>query len=262
MDKDLLPYLPQVFRDDPATRHFLRAFSRLLLGGTDPLNDVLGSNPMGLEETLDALPNYFSTGVAPVQGKTSFTIDERIAAPDEFLPWLSQWVALSLRADITFPPDPRADNAVRRVLIADMAQLYRYRGTRSSLNRLLEIFTSSVTTDTDRHQVTLTPSVVIVDDQLDNAPHAFEVLIRLNDGFQGSDQAAAFDHLLELAHAVIRLEKPAHTRYGLTLVVTAMRVGQRLAPPPPPHGISVPTDYNIVVGKNTRLGLKPPVSSR
>src|SRR5262249_7669212 len=129
MGKHLFEYLPEVLREDPGTKDFLQAFERILLGGTDSVIDERGKELQGVEETLNDLPRYFSPGQ-----------NENNGTPDSFLPWLSQWMALSFRTDITL--DTVKDNAIRRAFIARMAQLYRYRGTKKSLKELLEIFTS------------------------------------------------------------------------------------------------------------------------
>lgn len=228
MAKQLFEYLPEVLRVDPGTRDFLQAFDKILLGRPDSVTDKQGENLRGLEQILDDLPRYFTPGQHEGNG-----------APDEFLPWLSQWVALSLRTDIT--QDPAKDNAIRRAFIARMAQLYRYRGTKKSMKELLEIFTSRD---------------VAVDDQMDGEPHYFKVLLNL-DALKTSDSLEAFERAKELAHSVIRLEKPAHTRYVLIPAVTTIRIGQIKKPPPPPANVTLPTPYFIRVGKNTRLGATP-----
>lgn len=232
MTRHLLADLPAFLREDEATRDLLQAFERLILGGPDDLQNVLGHNPPGLEALLDQLPRYFSAGSGPGDG-----------APDEFLPWLSQWVAMSLRTDVSFgaAKDLAKDNALRRSFIARMAQIYRYRGTRRSMKELLEVFTSRTVT---------------VNDQIDGEPHYFRILLNLDAIKTGSD-IAEFEHVKELAHSVIRLEKPAHTRYLLVPVVETMRIGQRSEPPAPLPGITLPTPYFIRVGVNTRLGFNP-----
>ena len=232
MTRPLHADLPEFLREDLATRDLLRAFERLLLGGPDDLQGMLGRNPPGLESTLDKLPRYFSAGT-----------DARDGTPDEFLPWLSQWVAMSLRTDISFGvgKDVAKDNALRRSFIARMAQIYRYRGTRRSMKELLEVFTSRSVT---------------VDDQIDAEPHYFRILLNL-DAIKTSSDIAEFEHVKELAHSVIRLEKPAHTRYLLVPIVETMRIGQRSKPPAPPPGTVLPTTYFIRVGINTRLGFNP-----
>jgi len=228
MDNQLLQYLPEVFREDTAMEPFLRAFEKLLLGRADDVSSVLGSNPRAVEQIVNDLARHFTPGNNADDG-----------APDEFLPWLSHWLALSLRSDIT--QVAATDNAIRRKFIARMAQLYRYRGTKQSMAELLAIFTSRD---------------VIIRDQIDGKPHYFEVLLNL-ETIKTGDSQEAFDRAKELAHSVIRLEKPAHTRYLLIPAVTTMRIGQKQAPPPAPSNVTLPTSYSVQVGVNTRLGATP-----
>ena len=60
MTRPLHADLPEFLREDGATQDLLRAFGRLLLGGSDDVGSVLGQNPLGLEATLAALPRYFT----------------------------------------------------------------------------------------------------------------------------------------------------------------------------------------------------------
>lgn len=242
MTRDMLSYLPEVMRspkdedlqagrqEDQALALLVAAFDKILLGRDDDVSTALGANPDGLEETIANLARYFTPGNDASDG-----------APDAFLPWLSQWVALSLRTDIT--QDPAKDNLIRRKFIARMVQLYRHRGTRQNMIDLLTIFTSRDVT---------------IRDQIDGQPHYFEVTLNL-ESIKTGDSIAAFERAKELAHSVIRLEKPAHTRYLLIPAVETMRIGQRQTPPPAPAGVTVPTSYGIQVGKNTRLGAKPKI---
>lgn len=228
MDKQLFTYLPDILREDPGARDFLKAFEHILLGNADSPPDEQGKTLQGLEQILNNLPRYFSPGR-----------DETDGVPDAFLPWFSQWLALSLRADIT--QNPAKDNAIRRAFIARMAELYRYRGTKKSMQELLQIFTSRDVT---------------IDDQVEGESHYFKVMLNL-EAIKTSDSREAFERAKELAHSVIRLEKPAHTRYLLIPAVTTMRIGQQQPPPPPPANVGLPTKYFIRVGKNTRLGATP-----
>ena len=95
-----------------------------------------------------------------------------------------------------------------------------------------------------------------VNDEVDGQPHYFSILLDL-DAIKTSTDIAEFEHVKELAHSVIRLEKPAHTRYLLIPIVETMRIGQRAQPPAPPPGITLPTAYFVRVGVNTRLGIRP-----
>ena len=221
-ENQLLQYLPEVYRQDPVTGDFLLAFEKILLGRDDLLKDL-----RGLEQILADLPRYFTPG--------SDSTDD--ATPDNFLPWLSQWVALSLRWDITL--DTEKNNAIRRSFIAQMAQLYRQRGTKEGMRQLLVIFAQSEN--------------VTIQDEFDEMPYFFQVFLPLEE-LKDSDHKKEFERRLELAHSVILLEKPAHTYYQLIPEITTFRIGQRKEPPPAPENVTIPTNYKIIVGKNTRLG--------
>jgi phage tail-like protein len=121
---------------------------------------------------------------------------DAIETREEFLPWLASWVALSLRADL-------APNQQREFL-SRIVPLYRRRGTKQNLQDLLSIFTRGV------------PTIV----ESDDPPHHFTITMRL-------PEAAAQDRLRQsaIAHALIDLEKPAHTFYDLDLQFPTMQIG-------------------------------------
>jgi phage tail-like protein len=160
-------YLPAIYRDDPFLRHYLWAFEQVLLG---------------LEDRIAGLAARFD----PAE------------TPDEFLPWLSSWVAFTLRADLT-PPQ-------QREFIARIVSLYRRRGTRKNLEDLVSIFTRA------------RPNIVESDD--DGPGHFFRITLNL-------DRAPARDQLrqIAIANALIELEKPAHTHYDLDLRFPTMQIG-------------------------------------
>ncbi|HEX8293055.1 MAG TPA: phage tail protein [Pyrinomonadaceae bacterium] len=181
----LLQYLPAVYREDPFMGQFLLAFEKLLLGradapagaGSDP--DL---NPAGLEEIIDGLARLYDAA----------------STPDEFLPWLSKWTALSLRADMTLEQ--------QRKFIAQIIQLYKYRGTQGNLVNLLELF------------LTATPAIEV---RADDPPFLFRVMITLPR--KGADVVI---RQREIAQALIELEKPAHTDYTLTVNTPTLRIGE------------------------------------
>jgi phage tail-like protein len=125
MASQLLQYLPAIYteslQDAPFLNAYLQAFEQVLLGRLEARQPPTE----GLEQTIAGLERF----VDPAR------------APEEFLPWLANWVALSLRADLS----PRQ----QRQFIANMAQLYRGRGTKASLHRLLQIFTTLTPTITE-----------------------------------------------------------------------------------------------------------------
>jgi phage tail-like protein len=97
-----LQYLPAPFHEDAFVGQFLRVFESILAP---------------IEQMVDMLPNYF---------------DSRLT-PDQMLPWLATWVGLELDENW------HANRA--RALIASMAELYRWRGTRRGLRTHLELYT-------------------------------------------------------------------------------------------------------------------------
>jgi len=208
---DLLQYLPAVFSEDPFLGQFLLAFEKILLGRDDnpgvPKPATAGPpgspqekpdpdlDPRGLEQIIDGLA----------------TLYDPFNTPAEFLPWLSKWAALSLRADMTLDR--------QREFVAQVIQLYAERGTQRNLEKLLEIFLKA------------TPTVQVLDT---DPAYFFHVTIKLPRlPRQETEQQ------LEIAQALVELEKPAHTDYRLTLETPSLRVGDL---------------KGSVVGVNTLLG--------
>ncbi len=214
IDGELVKYLPVAYQEDAATRDFLLAFEKILLGPKDGIRDTpqpnLDGDQLGLEQMVNGLANYFD----PLNKEL----------PKEFLLWLGQWVALSLRLDMS--------EEIRGNFIAQMPQLYRNRGTKKSMEHLLLVFTGKGAE---------------VQDQFDGEPHFFTVRLNLNDVRKG-EHREHYDLVEEKAHSVIRAEKPAHTRYRLIPVIDTMRIGKRV-------GKWDATTYSIQIGKNTRLGI-------
>jgi phage tail-like protein len=168
-----LQYLPAIFHQDPFVGRFLLAFEAVLSG------PGYADQP-GLQELVDDLPTY-------VDPQTT---------PSEFLPWLAGWVALSLRADW--------DADTKRRFIQEIVPLYRLRGTRAGLARMLKIYTGED---------------VAIDDDFDRPAHFFQVKLTLSEADpdrQRQKQA--------IARAIIDQEKPAHTFYALRVAVPTMRL--------------------------------------
>lgn len=160
-------YLPAIYREEPFLGQYLWAFEQVLLG---------------LEQGIGDLAKVF----------------DPLEARDEFLPWLSSWVAFTLRSDLAI--------SQQRAFLARIIPLYRRRGTKKNLQDLLSIFTTGV------------PNIVEPDDT--GPPHHFGITLRLT--------GAAPDILqrqIAIAHALIDLEKPAHTTYELDLSFPTMQIG-------------------------------------
>ena len=184
----LIDYLPEIYADDPFLGQILNAFEAVLLGRSDD-----GGFPArGLEQTIDRFDRLF----------------DPMTTPDEFLPWLSGWTALSLQADLT--------QQQQRAFIAQVIPLYQRRGTKENLRKLLEIFTQSKPDVSESGGGSFQIGVnsrVGVDTQIGGAtPHLFYVTINLP---RLSNEAQ--NRQLEIARALIDLEKPVHTNYTLTV---------------------------------------------
>ncbi len=196
----LLDFLPAIYHEHPFLNEYLAAFEKILLGRNDGVNIPGAKGPSetrSLEETIDAIPTLFDPHVTP----------------KEFLPWLASWVSLSLRADL--------DEGAQRGFIANIIQLYRRRGTKENLIELLKIFTQT-TPEIDEDAV---PS----DDFIKRFPqfkknttplHFFKVSVLLTD-----PKVEVVLRKREIAHALIELEKPAHTFYELETKFQSMRIG-------------------------------------
>jgi P2-related tail formation protein len=180
----LLQYLPAIYAEDPFLGRFLLAFEKVLLGRDDaPADAAPGSelNPQGLEQVIDGLA----------------TLYDPLKTPGEFLPWLSKWTALSLRADMSLEQQQK--------FVAQVIQLYQYRGTQENLQELLKLY------------VDATPTIV-VDDKV---PYYFHVVIKLP-----RMKVQYIQRQFEIAQALVELEKPAHTNYELVLDTPSLVVGK------------------------------------
>lgn len=200
----LLDSLPAVFQEDREggapdfLGRFLLGFEQVLLG----LGDV---DEPGLEETIARIYRYFEPGAAVAPGER---------APREFLQWLAGWVALTLREDW--------DELRQRDLIAKAVPLYRLRGTRRGVEEFLRIYTrlgvSIAETDT-AFQVGV-HATIGTDTMLDGGPpFFFRVHVLLP-----SPQPEEIKAQRTVAHAIVDLQKPAHTYYALTVETPVFQI--------------------------------------
>jgi phage tail-like protein len=212
--RSLLNYLPGIYREHPFLGEFLLAFEQILLKSTKTQPNSPDNTPIrGLEEIIATISDLF------VPAKT----------PPDFLPWLASWVAFSIWSDIS--------EAKQREFIANMMELYRWRGTEKNLLKLFKIYTGREPT---------------LPDITNEEPHYFKVLLDLSELVRGSTESEenrqqVIARQIEIAHALIRLEKPAHTRYSLDLIFPSFRIGKQQG--------TKKTKYFTQVGKNTRLGV-------
>jgi phage tail-like protein len=182
-------YLPTILQADPFVGKFLLAFESVM-SGLSP-RDRGDKFPKGLEEYIDNIHTYFNPGLQ--EGSDT--------APSEFLPWLAGWVALSLRDEWK--------EETKRQFISQIVPLYRLRGTKAGLEKILTIYLESSDL----------PTKVEVMDEFDNLPQYFQVQLTSPDAAPEN-----YWRMARIAKAIIDQEKPAHTYYALQILVRTMRL--------------------------------------
>ncbi len=186
-------YLPAILQEDVFLGQFLLAFEKILsvLNETPSQEQIITAtteNPPGLEEIIDKIHLYFN----PQQ------------TPEEFLPWLAGWVALSLRDDWAVD--------VKRAFIQQIVGLYRKRGTKAGLIKILSIYLKNAGFG----------EKVEVFDRFDNFPNYFQVQLTLND-----PDPDKYWRQAKIAQAIIDREKPAQTYYSLKILLPTMQLTKR-----------------------------------
>jgi phage tail-like protein len=214
----LLSYLPEIYQTDPFIGKFLLAFEKVLF--------------QELEQTIADVANLFD----PVEN-TPLPHQTIQRTPTDFLPWLASWTAFSLRADL--------DEEIQRQFIANIVKHYQLRGTKENLQELLQIFVKGKPTITEtavsEFQIGKY-STIGKDTYLQGGPpHFFTVTIVLAETLLGNPQDLA--RQLEIANALIQLEKPAHTDYELIPIY--------------PGTIQIGIRNSSILGVNTILGNMP-----
>jgi phage tail-like protein len=206
-----LQYLPSIFSEHPFLGRFLLAFEQVLSGSTE----AKGEPQEGLEEII--------TGIA--------TLFDPKETREEFLPWLAGWVALSLRADWNIEQ--------QKNFMADVVPLYRSRGTKANLIKLLGIYTIGTPTidegDIATMQIGLR-STIGKDTRIGEPPaHFFRVKVNLGKITDDKER----ERQQQIARALIDLQKPAYTTYELIIASDTIKIGKR-----------------STLGKDTLIGVK------
>lgn len=186
-------YLPTILQADPMIGQFLQAFEKILSGLSEtPSKEQIirddTQNLPGLEEIIDNIHTYFN----PQE------------TPEEFLPWLAGWVALSLRDDW--------EVEVKKAFIQQIVRLYSLRGTKAGLIEILSIYLKNSGFG----------EKVEVFDQFDNFPNYFQVQLTLKDR-----DPEKYWRQAKVAKAIIDREKPAQTFYSLKILVPTMQITKR-----------------------------------
>lgn len=218
----MLDYLPSLYRgaeegafeaksvlpeEGGFLKQFLAAFEKVLLGLKDRGHPFVDEDDEMLYEDIVPLAEEVSR---------LHLIFDPMETPEEFLPWLSNWAALSLREEW--------GASRKRKLLARAIPLYRIRGTRRYLEEILTLCVDALVTVTDIEVPPMqigTHSTVGDDTHLGGgAPYFFRVRLlapKLTD-----DQ---LERQTRIAHEITQLSKPAHTRYELEFVSPLMQVG-------------------------------------
>jgi phage tail-like protein len=190
----LLDYLPAIYQRSDECGRFLAAFEGTLFGkgSAEWADDGLPATTTGLEPLIDGIPALF---------------DPELTLP-EFLPWLAQWASVTPHEGI---PESR-----RRQLIAKLIPLYAIRGTKAYVEKTLWLYlgVKAVVEEEDLPGMRVgVQSTVGQDSRLGADPFQFHVFLDL---LAGPLDRSELPGLLELAHHVVNLAKPAHTRFRLT----------------------------------------------
>lgn len=218
-----LPYLPAVLRQSPFLGRFLLAFEAVLTG-VDP--KALPADPAlapyrdlaGLERLLDTLDRF---------------LDPARTDP-EFLPWLAQWVATSLRDDWS--------EDTKRAFLANIVPLYRERGTRAGIQAVLRLSgDEALVVDFNDGQ----------DEDLEKThfgaaakpAHFFGVIVTVNER-----DPVELARRSRRVRAIVDREKPAHTYYGLRILYPAMRINNSKSNTAFGPGITISNATPLVLG--------------
>ena len=233
-DKSLSRYLddlPAIYRQE-ATGGRPDFLGRFLLAFEHVLTGVGDSGHPGFEEILEGIVaesgnmamagahRYFTPGPGEAPG---------LRAPDEFLEWLSGWVALTLRDDWS--------SEERRRILAEIVPSYRQRGTPGGLKQVLAAFTGvspgAITIAEDPKPFQLGVSAIVNETTLlgDELPHYFTVHALV-------PGAADLARKRAVLRAIIDMEKPAHTHCNLRIQTPTLKVS-----------------VTSTVGKDTVLGV-------
>src|SRR5882762_6237281 len=115
----MMDYLPSILQEDEFLAAYLSAFEKILIG----------PKTSGEVESIESVIAGVARQFDPMK------------ADEEFLPWLAQWTAFSLRADLTV--------AQQQNFLSQIISLYRKRGTAGNLQTFLKIFTIATPTIID-----------------------------------------------------------------------------------------------------------------
>lgn len=197
-ESSYLQYLPAILQQGDFLGRFLLAFETVLSGVKDPQQLPEGQrNLLGLEQLLDRFPELFNP-------QTLLTQEE-----EEFLPWLSQWVATSLRDDWS--------TETRRKFISQIVPLYNKRGTRAGIEAVLRLSGDDV--------VVVDFNDGTAEDEVkkqfpgEKPPHFFGIVLTVK-----QSDPVLLARTVRRVRAIADREKPAHAVYALLIQSPTMRI--------------------------------------
>lgn len=187
-------YLPAILQDNPVLEGFLLAFEKVLTGYNDNASLIINDDVSELS-AIDPFP-----GLEEIIDKIHLFFDPQ-NTPEDFLPWLANWVALSLRDDW--------EVKAKKEFIEKAVYLYRLRGTNAGLTQILNLYLENSGFG----------KTAKIDDQFENFPYFFQVQLTLKDR-----DPEKYWKQAKIAQAIIDQEKPAHTYYALKILVPTMQL--------------------------------------
>jgi phage tail-like protein len=209
----LIDLLPAIYQDPGIEGRsnylprFLSAFERVLFG-TIQSNEAAEDNKAvaDMETTQGMRDKIVQLG----------KLLDPWLAEDKFLAWLAGWMALSLRSNLA--PERK------RELIANMIPLYRIRGTRKYLEKLLSLCVDAPTAieEEDVPALQIGKHSTLGKDMYigGGAPHFFRVKM-----VASQLSVPALEEQRRLAYEVVELAKPAHTAYEFLIDSPQMQIG-------------------------------------
>jgi phage tail-like protein len=211
VDSRFLAHLPAIYQEQERADllvNFLAAFEKVLLGENEPQRESKRARKRkGHDRRIE--------GIAQKIARLHKLFDPS-ETPEDFLPWLASWAALAFRANLS--------SEKRRMLIANIIPLYRFRGTRAYMEQLLAMCVDAGTSISEEEIPPLqigVHSTVGSDMYLSGGPpHFFRVTMAASDFGALEAQAQR-----EIAYEVIELAKPAHTIYDFVVISPRLQVG-------------------------------------
>lgn len=237
-----LNYLPAIFREGhfpgqlPFLAEFLLAFEQVLTGSSEFSSSpkTLQLPSQGLEDIIAKIDRLFNPlemhdfieTISQLSDQSQENIETR---EREFLQWLADWMALTLRAD--WGPERQ------RTFLSHVIPLYRCRGTKKNLGDLLTLYTglSPIIEEPEDTLFQLTPILKTNEDKelqvgdklqlgvnsrIGSPPHFFRVTVNMV-----SPDQEILQRQYQTIRLLIDLQKPAHTDYDLEITFETMRVG-------------------------------------